>query len=233
MTSDELKVFAIETSSGYGKQVSDSLGVPLASHEEREFEDGEHKIRPLEHVRGCDVFVIHSFYSEPGQSVNDKLARLLFFIGALKDASASRVTAVVPYLAYTRKDKRTKPRDPLSTRYVAQLLESAGTDCLVTLDVHNLAAYQNAFRIPAEHLEAKHLLVDHLRDRIETDEKVAVISPDAGGIKRAGAFRDLLSSRLDRQVSFGIMEKTAAAAKCHRVPFMAISTTAWPWLLTT
>jgi len=105
--------------------VSEKLGVPLSPHEERKFEDGEHKARPLVNVRGNDVFVIESLYGDSGHSVNDKLARLLFSLGALRDASAGRVTAVVPYLAYARKDRKTKPRDPVTTRYVAALFRAA------------------------------------------------------------------------------------------------------------
>ena len=159
MTPDDLCLFALDASRPYGERVATALGLALASHEEREFEDGEHKARPLENVRGKDVYVIQSLYGEPGMSANDKLVRLLFFIGALKDASAARVTAVCPYLAYSRKDRKTKSRDPVSSRYVAQLFEAVGTDRMVTLDVHNPAAYQNAFRIPAEHLEAQGLFV--------------------------------------------------------------------------
>ncbi|HSJ80246.1 MAG TPA: ribose-phosphate pyrophosphokinase-like domain-containing protein, partial [Thiobacillus sp.] len=154
MIPDALCLFALDASRAYGERVATALGVALSSHEEREFEDGEHKARPLENVRGKDVYVIQSLYGEPGMSANDKLVRLLFFIGALKDASAGRVTAVCPYLAYSRKDRKTKSRDPVSSRYVAQLFEAVGSDRMVTLDVHNPAAYQNAFRIPAEHLEA-------------------------------------------------------------------------------
>jgi ribose-phosphate pyrophosphokinase len=150
--------------------------------------------------------VIHSLCGEPGMSANDKLVRLLFFIGTLKDASAARVTAVCPYLAYSRKDRRTKPRDPVSSRYIAQLFEAVGTDRVVTLDVHNLAAYQNAFRIPAEHLEARGLFVTWFAAQLR-DEAIVVMSPDAGGIKRADAFRESLARALGRPVVAAFMEK--------------------------
>src|SRR5687767_14769017 len=117
----ELTVFALNASRELGEKIAESLAVPLASHEEREYENGEHKARPLENVRGRDVYVIHSLYGDATQSVNDKLVRLLFFVGALKDASAGRVTAVLPYLCYARKDRRTQPRDPLSLRYLASV----------------------------------------------------------------------------------------------------------------
>jgi ribose-phosphate pyrophosphokinase len=181
--------------------VSAKLGVPLSPHEEREFEDGEHKARPLVNVRGNDVFVIESLYGDPRHGVNDKLARLLFFLGALRDASAGRVTAVVPYLAYARKDRKTKPRDPVTTRYLAALFEAAGIDRIVVMDVHNLAAYQNAFRCASDHLEARPLFVRHFASRVETGkEELVVLSPDAGGVKRAEIFRQ----HLERSLGIGI-----------------------------
>jgi hypothetical protein len=142
----ELSLFAVETTRDYGLRVAQHLDLVLGEHEERAFEDGEHKIRPLIDVRRHDVFVMHSLYGEAEQSPNDKLCRLLFFIRALKDAGADRVTAVVPYLCYARKDRRTQPRDPITTKYVARLFEASGADAVITLDVHNLAAFENAFR---------------------------------------------------------------------------------------
>lgn len=206
MTPDALCLFALDASRPFGERVATALGLALASHEERAFEDGEHKARPLQSVRGKDVYVIQSLYGEPGMSANDKLVRLLFFIGALKDASAGRVTAVCPYLAYSRKDRKTKSRDPVSSRYVAQLFEAVGTDRMVTLDVHNPAAYQNALRIPAEHLEAQGLFVAWFAARLQ-DADIVVVSPDTGGVKRADAFRDALARALGRGVGSAFMEK--------------------------
>ncbi|MGZ5092260.1 MAG: ribose-phosphate diphosphokinase [Burkholderiales bacterium] len=205
-----LRLFAPHASRDFGLEVAAALETPLAYHEEREFEDGEHKIRPLENVRGCDVYVVHSLYGEPGRSVNDKLVRLLCFLGALKDASAARVTAVMPYLCYARKDRRSKPRDPLSTRYVAAMLEAVGTDHVITLDVHNVAAYENAFRIPADHLEAKQLLVDYFEPLVRHSE-IVVVSPDVGGVKRADAFAESLERRLGHAVGRAFMEKRRSA----------------------
>ncbi len=204
----ELRLFALEASREFGGRVAAALGIPLAAHEEREFEDGEHKTRPLENVRGRDVFVVQSLHGDDGASVNDKLIRLLFFLGALKDASAGRVTAVVPYLCYARKDRKTKARDPVSTRYIAALFEAVGTDRVITLDVHNLAAYQNAFRIPADHLEARKLFVNHFA-ALQGD--LAVVSPDVGGVKRAEAFRQAMERTLGRTVPAAFMEKHRSA----------------------
>jgi len=203
---DDLRLFALSETQAFAARVATRLGMPLGAHEERQFEDGEHKARPLESVRGKDVFVVQSLYGDAGKSVNDKLCRLLFFIGALKDASAARVTAVLPYLCYARKDRRSKSRDPLTMRYVAQLVEAVGTDRVVTLDVHNLAACQNAFRRPVEHLEARALFVEHLASGVG-EERLVVVSPDVGGVKRAEQLRQALSIRLAYQAGSAFLEK--------------------------
>lgn len=205
-----LRLFALRESRPFARRIGASLGIELAEHEERDFEDGEHKLRPLESVREDDVFIVHSLYGDHTASVHDKLCRLLFFVGALKDASARRVTAVLPYLCYARKDRRSKPRDPLATRYVAQLLEAVGIDRVVVLDVHNLAAFQNAFRCPAEHLEANGLFVDYFAPRLK-NQPVAVVSPDVGGIKRAEQFRQSLGRRTGYDVGMAFVEKYRSA----------------------
>ena len=205
MSGSDLALFALDASHAFGKRLAEGLGLSLGRHEERDFEDGEHKARPLENVRGRDVFAVQSLYGEPGQSVNDKLLRLLFFIGALKDASAARVTAVVPYLGYARKDRKTKTRDPVTTRYVAALFEAVGTDRVVTIDVHNLAAFQNAFRCRTDHLEANGIFVRHLKPAI--DGEAAVVSPDAGGVKRADRFRRAFARATGKEVGAAFMEK--------------------------
>jgi ribose-phosphate pyrophosphokinase len=206
MTIANIRLFALDASRAYGEKIAGKLGMQLSPHEERSFEDGEHKARSLENVRGRDVFVVQSLYGDGGQSVNDKLCRLLFFVGALRDAAAAHVTAIVPYLCYARKDRKTKSRDPVTTRYIAALFEAVGVDRVVTLDVHNLAAYQNAFRCATEHLEARMLFVDHFAPLLREEEAI-VLSPDEGGLKRADAFRRALSSALDRHIPSGFMEK--------------------------
>ena len=209
MTTSDLMLFALEASRGHGEQVSQALRVPLSDHEERDFEDGEHKIRPLVNVRNRSVFVLHALYADSEASVNDKLCKLLFFIGALKDASAASVTAIVPFLCYARKDRKSQPRDPVTTRYVAALFDAVGTDRIVTMDVHNLMAYQNAFRCRTDHLEATGLFVAHFA-RIIGDQPVAIVSPDPGGVKRADRFQAALRHRLDRPVSNAFVEKYRA-----------------------
>ena len=211
MADTGLQLFALGTSRAYGKQVAHHLGIDLMAHEEREFEDGEHKARPLQSVRGADAFVITSLYGDEQFSVNDKLVRLLFFLGALRDAGAERVTAVIPYLCYARKDRKTKSRDPVNTRYTAALFEAVGVDAVLTVDVHNLAAYQNAFRCRSEHLEARPLFVEYFANQLAADTEVVVVSPDIGGIKRAEAFRGSLTARLGRAVGSAFLEKKRSA----------------------
>jgi ribose-phosphate pyrophosphokinase len=210
MPLESLAVFAVNASRAFGEAVARALGVALGVHEEREFEDGEHKIRPLESVRGRDVYVIQSLYADPAQSANDKLMRLLFFLGALRDAGAARLTAVMPYLAYARKDRRSQTRDPVTTRYVAQFIEAVGVDRVVTLEVHNLVAYQNAFRCESVHLDADRVFAGWLAGQLAAEAEAAVISPDLGGIKRAERFRQVLARASGREPAAGYFDKARA-----------------------
>lgn len=164
------KLFALNSSHDFGTQVAKAVGIHLSKHEENDFDDGEHEAYSLENVRNQDVFVIQSLYADNERSINDKLCRLLFFIGALKDASARRVTAVLPYLCYARKDQKSEPRGPVTTRYLASMLEAVGADHVITIDVHDIPAYQNAFRIPSENLEARLLFADYLAPRLKSEE---------------------------------------------------------------
>jgi ribose-phosphate pyrophosphokinase len=193
-----LRLFALNATAELGKAIAERLAKPLSAHEEREFEDGEHKARPLDPVGNADVFVVQSLHGGPDASANDKLCRLLFFIGALKDAGAARVTAVVPYLCYARKDRRTKPNDPVTTRYVAAMFEAVGTDAIVTLEVHNPVAFENAFRCRTVTLTAAPLFVDYASQL--KDEKLCVVSPDTGGAKRAELFREALEAVCGRPI---------------------------------
>jgi ribose-phosphate pyrophosphokinase len=202
-------LFAPNHSAPFARAVAEKLGIALASSEEREFDGGEHKMRSLEDVQGQDVFVIQSLFGEPHASANDKLCRLLFFCGSLKDAGAARVTACVPYLAYARKDRRTQTNDPVSTRYVAALFEGVGIDRVLVLDVHNEAAFDNAFRRATVRLEAMQTFADHLAPSLAESE-IVVASPDTGGIKRAQRFRETLAAQLGRELGFAFMEKRRA-----------------------
>ncbi len=206
MSRRPLTLFGLHGSRDFAEQVAHRLDLALAPHEERAFEDGEHKARPLQDVHGHDVFVLHSLHGDDRQSGNDKLCRLLFFCGALKDAGAACVTAVAPYLCYARKDRRTKTNDPVITRYVATLFEAIGVNRLATVEVHNLAAFENAFRIPTCHIETAPLLAAHFAPMLR-DRPAVAVSPDAGGAKRAEQFRQALEGLTGRDVGSAYMEK--------------------------
>jgi ribose-phosphate pyrophosphokinase len=205
-------VFSLGDSRAFGEAVGRHLGVSLAPHEERDFEDGEHKTRPLTSVRSRDVYVIANLAGDSRESANDRLVKFLFFIAGVKDASAARVTAVVPYLSYARKDRQTKSRDPVTTRYVAQLFEAVGTDRLITMEAHNLAAFQNAFRCDTDHLDANLLFARHFAALVG-NKPVAVVSPDLGGVKRAEFLRERLEALLGRSVGKGFMDKQRSMGK--------------------
>ena len=206
MNESPLAVFSLQSGRTLGERVVSHMGTRLAAHEEREFEWGQHKSRPLESVREADVYVVQSLHGQADQSVNDKLCRLLFFVGALRDAGAQRITAVVPYLCYSRKERQTKHRDPVTTRYVAALFEAVGVDRIVTLEAHSLAAFQNAFRCQTVHLGARGIFADVIARQF-ADRELVLVSPDLGGIKRANSYRDALARRLGREVSAGLVEK--------------------------
>lgn len=199
-------LFSLEADRAFADAVACHLGVARSDHEERDFNDGEHKIRPLTNVRGRDVYLVQSLHSDGRYGVNDKLVRLLFFIGALRDASADRITAVIPYLCYSRKDRQAQPRDPIASRYLSQLLEAMQLDSLATLDVHNDAALQNSLRCPAQPLHAQALFLDHFAGSLAHD-RLCVASPDIGGVKRAESFRERLSQVMDREIPIAYTEK--------------------------
>ena len=182
-------MFSLAPAYPFALALAEALDVTLSPHEERLFPDGECKLRPLVDPRGADAYVVHSLHGGPIDSPHDKLCRLLMFIATLKDHGAARVTAVVPYLAYARKDQQTKPHDPVNLRYVAQLFDAVGVAQLIVLEAHNVAAFQNAFRCPTVHLSA-HPVFGELAQEIAATGPLAVASPDPGGVKRALLWRE-------------------------------------------
>ncbi len=172
-------LFSLDPECRLAPVLAAALDETLARHEDRRFEDGEHKLRPLVDPRGDDVYVLCSLHGGPHESPHDKLCRLLLFIATLREHGAARVTAVVPYLAYARKDRQTKPFDPVTLRYVAQLFEAVGTDQVIVLEAHNVAAFQNAFRCTTLHLDA-HRAFD------ATVARTGRRRPAGGGFARPG-----------------------------------------------
>lgn len=199
-------IFALPGAEDLAPDCSRLLHTTLSPIEVRNFDDGEHKVRPLTGVRRRDVFVFTNLTSGGGETVNDRLCKLLFFIGALKQSGAATVNVVAPYLCYARKERQTKPRDPVTLRYLAQLLEAIGMDRLLVLTVHDVPGFQNAFRCEAEHLDA-HALFAHALAPSLSQADVCVASPDPGGEKRAELFREMLERRLGRPVAKALVDK--------------------------
>jgi ribose-phosphate pyrophosphokinase len=221
-----MRVFGICGSESYAKQVAKNLDMDLAPHVDKNFDDGEGFMRSKDNVRGLDVYVVCSLYSDEKKTAAEKLLSLLFFVGSLKDASAKRITVVSPYLAFARQDRKTESRAPIATKYTAKLMEAAGVDRVISLDVHNLQAFQNAFRIPTDNLEAKNLFVDWLTgmdgeggsiksasdDAAELRQKpqdFVFFSPDAGGVNRMRFLRDAAEKRLkiENVLGYAILDK--------------------------
>lgn len=199
---------SLDRDSALALALSAQLEEPIAPHEDRRFDDGEHKWRPMADPRGQDAYVIGSLHGDDSASPQDKTVRLLSMVATLRDHGAARVSAVLPYFAYARKDQRTQPFDPVTLRYVAQMLEAVRCDQVFTLEVHNPAAFENALRIPTVHLDASPAF-DGAVDALgrEGVHRFVVASPDPGGVKRALRWRERLEDRLQRAVGFAMVDK--------------------------
>lgn len=170
-------------------RIAEYLNTALGRIKLTNFSDGENYCQVLENVRGRDVFVIQPTC----QPVNDNLVELLLIMDALKRASAQRVNAVIPYYGYARQDRKDKPRVPITSRMVADLLEAVGMDRLICVDVH-AAQIQGFFDVPVDHLFAAPVLIAHIAKM--GLENLTVISPDAGGVERARAYAKRLGAQL-------------------------------------
>lgn len=208
-----LCIFGLGDSKFYAQQVCDKLGKKLCDHEENYFDDGECYIRSKENVRGADVFVICSLYNSIEEPLADKVIKLLFFIGSLRDASANRITLVFPYMAYQRQDRKNKSRAPIYTKYFPMILESVrqSGDRILALDPHNLSAFQSGNRMVNDHIEAKGPITEWLSKQISLDHldynDLVVLSPDEGGVKRARFFRDSLAKNLGINIDIAYVDK--------------------------
>lgn len=176
-----LKVFTGSANPGLAEEISEHLGIPLGEMETYRFADGEVSVRIIESVRGADVFVIQPM-SPP---VNEHLIELLVILDALRRASAGRVTAVIPYLGYARQDRKTKPREPITAKLVANLLTASGADRILAVDLHTGQVW-GFFDIPLDHLPSRMLLAAYFREK--KLKNVVVVSPDIGGTGRAREF---------------------------------------------
>ena len=176
-----LKVFSGEAHPALAREICGELGVPLGGAHVGRFPDGEVRLQILENVRGADVFVIQPTC----RPVNENLVELLIMLDALRRASAYRITAVMPYYGYARQDRKDRPRVPISSKLVADLITSAGADRVLALDLH-AGQIQGFFAIPVDHLYSTPVTVKYFRQL--KLKNLVVVSPDTGGVERARAF---------------------------------------------
>ena len=188
----DIKIFAGNSNPKLALDICKKLGTQLGNAEVGTFSDGEKSVSIYETVRGSDVFVVQSTCSP----VNDNLMELLIMIDAMKRASAGRITAVVPYFGYARQDRKTKPRDPISAKLVANLITRAGADRVLTMDLH-ANQIQGFFDIPVDNLLGNPIFTNYLHDRFAGHEdEIIVVSPDVGSVARARAFAQKLGMGL-------------------------------------
>ncbi len=186
---DRLKIFCGTANPALADDISRHLGLARGQAQVSRFSDGECYVQILENVRGADVFVVQPTC----HPVDQHLMELLLMIDALKRASARRITPVIPYFGYARQDRKDKPRSPISSKVVADLLTTAGSDRALIVDLH-APQIQGFFNIPVDHLFASPVLVDHFR-RLALPS-LTVVSPDAGGVERARFFAKKMDSAL-------------------------------------
>lgn len=188
---ENVKIFSGTSNTRLAKDICDYLNIPLGHALLSEFSNGELQVRIEENVRGAEVFVIQSMC----RPVNDNIMELLIMIDALTRASARRITAVVPYFGYAKQEKKTAGREPISAKLVANLMATAGTHRVVTMDLH-AAAIQGFFDIPVDNLMALPTLANYFQKKGITNDDVVVVSPDAGGVARARTFAERLNGSL-------------------------------------
>ena len=184
----DIKIFAGNSNRQLANEIAERIGIPVGIASVGKFSDGESAVNIGEVVRGSDVFIIQST-CEP---VNDNLMELLVMIDALKRASAGRITAVMPYFGYARQDRKSRARDPISEKLLANLLTVAGADRILTMDLH-AAQLEGFFDIPLDHLLGGPLLAEYFKEKFEGHDDLVVVSPDVGSVTRSRK----LAERLD------------------------------------
>jgi ribose-phosphate pyrophosphokinase len=185
----DLKVFSGSAHPHLTKEIADFLGIPVGQARLRRFPDSEVSFQIDENIRGTDVFIVQPT-SNP---VDQHLIEMLIMVDAFRRSSAARITAVVPYYGYARQDRKDKPRVPISAKLVANLLSAAGTNRVLTMDLHK-AQIQGFFDIPVDHLFAAPVIIEYL-SRLNYP-KLTIVSPDAGGAERARAYAKRIDAEL-------------------------------------
>ncbi len=182
---DELKLFSGNANRDLAELIAKALDSKVAHGQVNNFSDGETWVEITENVRGDDIFIIQPTCAP----ANNHIMELLIMIDAMKRASAGRITAVIPYYGYARQDRKVLPRTPISSKLVADLLTSAGTNRILTMDLH-AGQIQGFFNIPVDHLNAKPVLIEYVKN--EFNNNLVIVSPDAGGAERAREFAKVL-----------------------------------------
>src|SRR5689334_3591537 len=189
----ELKVFSGSAHPELAREIAAVLGVSLGQARLKRFPDTEVSFQIDENIRGTDIFVIQPTCANGGASVDQHIMELMIMIDAFKRSSAARITAVIPYYGYARQDRKDKPRVPISAKLVANVLSAAGTNRVLTMDLHK-AQIQGFFDIPVDHLFAAPVIIDYL-SRMEYPN-LTMVAPDAGGAERARAYAKRLNAEL-------------------------------------
>jgi ribose-phosphate pyrophosphokinase len=184
-----LSIFAGNSNPALAEKISEYLAKPLGRLKVNRFSDGETQVEIHENVRRKEIYVIQSTC----YPVNDNLVELLLLIDAFKRSSASRITAVIPYFGYSRQDKKVAPRVPISAKLIANLLDVAGVDRVITMDLH-AGQIQGFFDVPVDNLYSAPIIIDDIKTRFSDD--LVVVSPDAGGVERARAYAKRINAGL-------------------------------------
>jgi len=200
-----IKLFTGNAHKGLAKEIADDLDIPVGDATVSKFSDGEITVHINENVRGTDVFVLQPTC----MPVNHNIMELLLMVDALKRASARRITAVIPYYGYARQDRKVQPRVPISAKLVADLITAAGTNRVLTMDLH-AAQIQGFFDIPVDNLYASPVLFDYVHNKYNSQDLV-IVSPDAGGVERARSFAKKL------QCSIAIIDKRREVANISQI----------------
>jgi ribose-phosphate pyrophosphokinase len=195
--SGKLMLFSGRSHPDLAERIADKLNIELGDVQLKTFANGETYCRYLESIRGADVFIVQSC----APPVNDHLIELLIMIDAAKLASANRITAVMPWFPYSRQDKKSAPREPITAKLVAEMLEGAGADRVLTMDLH-AGQIQGFFKIPVDHMTALPLFAQYYRDKGLHGEGVVAVAPDPGRAKMATKFAEMLGA------DFAMMRKT-------------------------
>ena len=186
-----IKIFSGNSHPALAMQIASALGLPLGKATISTFADGEISVSISESVRGSDVFLVQSTCGP----VNNNLMELLIMIDSCKRASAGRITAVIPYFGYARQDRKSKARDPISAKLVANLITAAGADRVLTMDLH-AAQIQGFFDIPVDNLHATTVFARYFMDKFEDVSDMVVVSPDVGSVARSRSFANKMGMGL-------------------------------------